>query len=278
MFLIILGVSLIVAVFAALVYFAAPGKLSPEAAVTAEIFRGLYCAHRGLYTQDEQVPENSVAAFTAAREGGYGVELDVQLSRDGEVIVFHDDDLKRVCGVDALINSKDLNELSTMSLMGTKECIPLLTEVLKLLDDTPIIVELKTAGKNNQKLCEKVLEILRLQGKNYCIESFDPRIVRWFRKNAPDILRGQLSRPPKNMEGISGVTSFLLGNLLTNFMARPHFIAYENEKHSLTVKLCCAMKPMKVTWTIAPADDIAKSEKENDTLIFEFFKPKPNFK
>ena len=270
-------VGLLVILTAALIFCIAPGKMSPEAKKTAKQFYGLNCAHRGLHTQDKQVPENSISAFKAAREGNYGVELDVQLSKDDRVVVFHDDDLKRVCGIDAKVNSKNLKELSTTKLLDTNECIPLLTDVLKVLDDTPVIVELKSAGPNNNKLCEETLKIMRDFGQNWCIESFDPRICAWFRKNASDVLRGQLSRPPKNMEGISSLTALFLGNLLTNFMSRPHFIAYENTPHPLTVKLCRVMKPMNVIWTVRPNHDIKKCEKENDTIIFEFYTPEPRF-
>jgi len=269
---------LLLVLTAALIYCIAPGKMSPEAKKTAQVFCGLNCAHRGLHTEDKQVPENSISAFIAAHEGNYGVELDVQLSKDGQVVIFHDDDLKRVCNIEARVNSKDWEELSKIKLLDTNECIPLLTDVLEVLGDTPVIVELKSAGPNNNKLCEETLKIMREQGQRWCIESFDPRICLWFHKNAPDVLRGQLSRPPKNMEGISSLTAVLLGNLLTNFISRPHFIAYENTRHPLTVKLCRAMKPMNVIWTVRPNHDIKKCEKENDTIIFEFYKPEPTYK
>jgi len=274
---ILIAIGIVVLLAVAIVFCIAPGKITPEAKKTAKIFYGLNCAHRGLHTKDLKVPENSIPAFKAAHAGNYGVELDVQLSKDGFVVVFHDDDLKRVCGIDARVNSMDWKELSGLQLLGTNENIPLLTDVLDILDDTPVIVELKSAGPDNSTLCEKTLEILRDKGKSWCIESFDPRIVAWFRKNALDVLRGQLSRQPKNMEGISYTAAVLLGNLLTNFMSRPHFIAYENTPIPLTVRLCRLMKPIKVVWTVRPHQDITKCEKENDTIIFEFYKPEPKY-
>jgi len=270
-------IGLVIFIAAVLLYCVAPGKMSKEAKKTAKIFKGLNCAHRGLHTDNQQIPENSIPAFAAAREGNYGIELDVQLSKDEQVVVFHDDDLKRVCGVDALVNSKDWEELSGLPLFNTQENMPLLSDVLETVGDTPLIIELKSAGANNSRLCEKTLEILRQKGQIWCIESFDPRIVAWFHDNAPDVLRGQLSRPPRNMEGISEMTAFLLGNLLTNFMARPHFIAYENKKHPITVKLCRAMKPMNAVWTVKPGQDIIKCEKKNDTIIFEYYRPEARF-
>jgi hypothetical protein len=79
------------------------------------------------------------------------------------------------------------------------------------------------------------------------------------------------------MIGISAVSKILLGNLLTNFMSRPHFIAYSNTPHPLTVKICLAMKPMKVVWTVLPTHNINKCKKLNDTIIFEYYKPTPRF-
>ena len=149
---ILLAIGLIILLLVAVTFCVAPGKISPEAKQIAKAFKGLNCAHRGLHAEDQAIPENSIPAFKAAREGGYGVELDVQLSKDGKVVVFHDNDLKRVCGINEWVNSKDWKELSALPLFNTQEHIPLFTDVLEVLDDTPVIVELKSAGPNNAKL------------------------------------------------------------------------------------------------------------------------------
>jgi len=273
--LLIIGTAIVLS--AALIYCIMPGKMPPEAKKTAELFYGRNCAHRGLYSEDQKIPENSLPAFAAARDKGYGVELDVHLSKDGEVVVFHDDDVQRACGVDKPINSLDWVELSLLPLFGTNEHIPLFTQALDTLADTPIIVEIKSAGKNNAELCKKTLEILRIKGSQFCIESFDPRVLSWFRKNAPYVLRGQLSAPPRKLDTVSKPTAFLLGNLLTNYMSRPHFIAYSTDTRPFTVRLCRAMKPMKVIWTVRPSHDIQRCERENDTVIFEYYMPLPRY-
>jgi len=262
---------------AALVYCVAPGRISPGAKKAAKVFYGLNCAHRGLHTKDQTVPENSIPAFAAARDAHYGVELDVQLSKDDKVVVFHDNDLIRVCGVDDAVINKEWNELSELKLFSTEERMPLLTEALETLGDTPVIVELKSAGPNNEKLCEETLKILRAQGQRWCIESFDPRIVAWFQKNAPDVLRGQLSCLPREFSGVSKATAFLLGNMLTNFISRPHFISYSVAGRPLTVRFCRLMQPMNVVWTTQPGHDIARCEKQNDTIIFEYYEPAPRY-
>ena len=269
---------LIFLVITLVIYCIAPGRISPEAKKMANIFHGINCAHRGLYSKDQKIPENSIPAFAAARSENYGVELDIQLSRDDRIVVFHDDTLTRACNNSAFLNSMDYEELSKLQLFDTDYFIPLFTDVLDILDDTPVIVELKAAGTNNIKLCEETLKLMREKGKNWCIESFDPHIVAWFRKNAPDVLRGQLSCLPREYGKISKLTAFVLGNLFMNFLSRPHFIAYNTSPHPLPVQLCRAMKPINVLWTVTPEDDISKFENENDVIIFEHYTPAPKYK
>lgn len=253
---------------AALTIFAvAPGK-APEG-VKAPFMRRNF-AHRGLHKLDKSVPENSLAAFRAAAEAGYGIELDVHITSDEQIVVFHDDELKRMCGVEGKLEEMSFEQLSGLRLAQTGERIPLLSEVLEVVDGrTPIIIELKT-GVNNELLCEKMLVLMDEYPGRTCIESFDPTIVGWFRRNAPDILRGQLACPPgKYGESTSKPLAFLLGNLLTNFIGRPHFVAYRIGEKPLTVRLCEAMGAMRVAWT----SHETYNQKNNDAVIFEYYRP-----
>jgi hypothetical protein len=109
---------------------------------------------------------------------------------------------------------------------------------------------------------------------SFCVESFDPRIVRWFRKNAPDILRGQLVAPVKSLEGETGrPQAFLISRVLTNFFSRPHFIAHMLGKKSLGVRLCEALGALRFAWTCRSSGDGAGS----DSIIFEDYLPPPQF-
>ena len=164
----------------------APGTSSRR---QREPFMGTNVAHRGLHSRDKSVPENSLEAFRLAAEAGYGIELDVQFSKDKQVVVFHDDTLDRVCGVHARVDELTYDELKELRLCGSDQIIPLFTEVLGVIRGrSPIICELKN-GRNNRELCEKTYEIISGYRGDICVESFNPMIVAWFRFHAKDLLR-----------------------------------------------------------------------------------------
>ena len=148
-------------------------------------------AHRGLW--NAQRPENSLSAFRSAVDAGYGIELDVHRTKDGVLVVHHDDNLKRVCGVDRRIAQSTLAEVRACHLSGTDEVVPTFDEVLTAVGGrVPLIVELKVE-QNVDSLCSAVRERMQHYNGLWCMESFDPRAVQWFRKNAPEIIRGQLA-------------------------------------------------------------------------------------
>ena len=251
----------------------APGPVQRK---TAAPFTGKNFAHRGLHNRARTVPENSLAAFAAAGEAGYGVELDVQLSKDGQVVVFHDNNLKRVCGVDKRVCELTYEELGELRLCQTQEKIPLFSEALKCIRGRgPVIVELKT-GKNNRELCKKTLSLINQYKGEVCVESFDPRIVMWFRFHAPRLLRGQLACPPEEYgpEDAARPLAFLMGNCLMNFLGRPQFIAYKIGRKPLTVRLAQRLGALRFCWTSREW----VYEKKNDSVIFEFYRPGRNFK
>ena len=239
-------------------------------------FLGRNFAHRGLHSEDQSVPENSLKAFELAAEAGYGMELDVQLSKDGYVVVFHDDTLDRACGVAARVDELDLDELKKLSLFGTAERIPLFSEVLELVGGrVPLIVELKN-GPRNEELCEKTWALLRTNPGAFCIESFNPFIVAWFRFHAPTVLRGQLAQLPEEYVrgGRKLSEGLVLGNTLLNVAARPHFIAYRIGGKTMAVRLAEALGAMSFGWT----SHSRESEKGRDAVIFEYYRPDIRYK
>ena len=241
-----------------------------------EHFLHLYFAHRGLHDLKSQIPENSLAAFRKAAEAGYGAELDVQLSKDGQVVVFHDDTLDRVCGVKGNVGDYDYAELKKMSLCETTERIPLFSEVLDIFRDKggPLIVELKT-GKRNSELCEKTMQHLKNFPGIFCIESFDPFIVNWFRKNAPEVFRGQLAEGPGGYpRSIPRFAAFLLSRCMLSFLNKPDFIAYEICKRPERIRKMQKKGILLFAWTSRTPD---KDEAENDAIIFENYRPPLSF-
>ncbi len=250
------------------VFVLAPGRAGRR---QKEPFRNRNFAHRGLHSRDRSVPENSLKAFDLAAEAGYGIELDVQLSKDGQVVVFHDDTLNRVCGIDARVDELNYSELRDLSLLDTEEKIPLFSDVLSVIRGRgPLIVELKN-GRNNKELCEKTCEMLRKYNGEVCIESFNPMIVAWFRFHAKEFLRGLLSAPEEEYEGqTSKFTAFLLSKGLINFICRPQFIAYKIGRRPASINLSLAFGAMNVGWT----SHETRNEKGRDAVIFEFYRPK----
>lgn len=240
-------------------------------------YRGVNFAHRGLHTRDRTVPENSLAAFRLAAEKGYGMELDIQLSKDGYVVVFHDDTLERVCGVEGKVSDYPYSELKTFRLCGTEETIPLFSEVLDTVNGRgPILCELKSCGKRSRELCEKAYGFISEYRGDLCVESFDPTILQWFRFYAPELFRGQLVAPFKDYANSSAgrFTAFLLSRGLINFVSRPNFIAYKAGYQPPTIRLAMLFGARKFLWT----SHEPRNEDGNDAVIFEYYKPKPRFK
>ena len=251
----------------------APGTSSRR---QREPFMGTNVAHRGLHSRDKSVPENSLEAFRLAADAGYGIELDVQFSKDKQVVVFHDDTLDRVCGVHARVDELTYDELKELRLCGSDQIIPLFTEVLGVIRGrSPIICELKN-GRNNRELCEKTYEIISGYRGDICVESFNPMIVAWFRFHAKDLLRGQLAQPTRfyDAETMSAPLAYALGHTLFNCLARPQFIAYRIGFRPLSVRMSELLGAMRVGWT----SHEPRNEAGRDTVIFEFYRPKVKFK
>ena len=244
-------------------------------------------AHRGLhnmnpYLEEEKnpyycnggsFPENSYSAIKRAVEHGYGIEFDVHLTKDGIPVVFHDDTLIRVCGVEGNLKDYTFEELQQFRLLGTDEKIPAFADILKIVDGkVPLIIEYKVEG-NAAKLCSTCNQMLANYKGLYCIESFHPLAVKWYRQNRPDIVRGQLSED--FMKTMPNPLYFLLANLLFNFLAKPDFIAY-NHKHAkaLSRLLCRKLyRCLSVAWTIRSQADLEQMKSHFDLFIFEDFIP-----
>lgn len=233
-------------------------------------------AHRGLHDKPT-IPENSMAAFEKAVLSGYGIELDVHLMRDGELAVIHDSSLKRTAGVDINIEDLTTNDLENYYLEGTTEQIPTLKQVLTLVDGkVPLIIELKSQN-NAKQLCSATVKVLESYSGQWCMESFDPRCVIWFKKNRPDVTRGQLSQNffKSKDSNLSLPLKLLLTLLSFNFLSRPDFVAF-CLSHKNTLSFILATKLWGIdgfAWTIRTKEALDLSKDYGFTPIFEDFVP-----
>ena len=206
-------------------------------------------AHRGYHCIEKGIPENSIPSFRAAISHGYGIELDVHLTSDGKLVVFHDDDLSRICGRPETIESLPLKELQSCRLQNTNETIPLFTDVLSLVGgQVPLLIELKIP-KSSLGICEKTWEILKNYNGPYMVQSFNT-----------------LDHLPEPW-----ILTFVVKHLLGNVLGRPDFISYKLAdlpmfevwflKHILHL-------PVAV-WTLRTPDALKKGKRHYDMQIFE---------
>lgn len=242
---------------------------------TDEIIKYRY-AHRGLFSHENGVPENSLKAFEKAIENGNGFELDVHLTEDKKLVVIHDSSMKRTAGVDINVSEVTYEEISAHGLEGTDEKVPLFDDVLKLNGGkVPMIIELKSDG-NAKELVTKVAETLENYSGIYCVESFAPDVVYALKKLAPDMMRGQLACDiRRENKKFSIVANFILKNLVTNFLTKPDFIAYcYDDREEFTFTLCRKLyKPTEISWTLKDAETLKKAEEAGACVIFDSFVP-----
>lgn len=230
-------------------------------------------AHRGLHDGNLKVVENSLKAFDEALERGYPVECDVRLTSDGEVVVFHDHTLTRLCKSDEIVEESTLSSLGKFRLLETDQKIPTLIELLDLLaEKVPLLLELKVP-KFNGELERKVKEILQARAyKNVAIQSFHPISMWWWKANAPEYLRGMISGDLRDVK-LSYWKRTMLENLMLSPIVKPDFYTYQGSELSRQV-LSLTDLPI-FAWT-------SRSQEEHDrylmngasNIIFEQYLPR----
>jgi len=240
-------------------------------------WRARLFAHRGLHDPSKGLVENTLPAFEAACRGGYGIELDIQFTRDMQVVVFHDDNLGRLAGDARNVCDATLAELRLLPLAGVDAArIPTLREVLDAVDGrVPLLIELKT-GRKNAALCQALMDHLKGYRGEYIVESFNPLIVRWFRRNAPGVVRGQLVCGRDGYRGAVGaVPALLMSSLLFNALARPDFIAYDvNAPRFFAPRLQRALfRTPLAAWTVRTPPLLRQVQARGEIAIFERIEP-----
>lgn len=230
-------------------------------------------AHRGLHDTAQNIPENSIQAFRRAVELGFGIELDVQLTADGEVVVFHDQNLRRVCGVDRNLSDCTWAELQSYGLSGTDARIPRFADVLAEIDGrVPLLVEVKYYARRTE-LCEKTAQLLAEYHGNVCMESFHPLIVAWWKRHVPQMARGILAENFAARHSLKFPAATIAGRLWFNPWIRPDFVAYRFADREMPPVQRFARRAPCFYWTIRNASDLDAAEAAGGTVIFEGFVP-----
>lgn len=226
-------------------------------------------AHRGLHGRG--IPENSLAAFEAACAAGYGIELDVQLSRDGVVMVFHDYTLTRMTGREQKLCELSCEELTAISLADSDQKIPTFAQVLELVDGrVPLLIELKGEDRDTS-LCQKVAMCLAGYTGAYCLESFNPLLIGEIEKFLPTVPRGLLYTNVCREKKKYSILNLALTAMALNVLARPDFIAYnQHDRNSLPVKIATRLyRTPKFVWTIKSAEAREEAHRLGECPIFE---------
>lgn len=223
-------------------------------------------AHRGYH--DKKYPENSISAFKKSIRYGYNIELDVHLTKDEKLVVFHDNNLKRMCKIDKCIEDLTYDELLKYNLLDTKYKIPLLSEVLSLINgQVGLLIETKVI-KFNGKLEEKLSDMLDNYNGDFAVQSFNPLTISWFKKNRKNYLRGILLSD-FNKHNISNLKKWILKTLILDIFLKVDFIGYDlRALPSKYIENKRKLKPV-FTWTIRTKQDYEKAVMYSDNIIAE---------
>ncbi|EMG38938.1 glycerophosphoryl diester phosphodiesterase [Desulfocurvibacter africanus PCS] len=234
-------------------------------------------AHRGLHDLRKGVPENSMAAFRLAVDSGYAIELDVRLLGDGNVVVFHDATLDRMTSRTGYVLALNSGQLSSLSLLGTQETPPLLSDLLNMVRGrVPLYVEIKN-GNRPGRLEQQVLSLLNQYftqyGGSFAVASFNPLVLAWFQRKAPHLLRVQIT-------GNSGLRGLWLPQRCAAInwpliaFGQPHALSVAlNALGGPIVGACrCQGKPV-LTWTVRTQNDLERAQRFADAYVFEGLRP-----
>lgn len=229
-------------------------------------------AHRGLWSP-QGPPENSLGAFQAACAAGYGIELDVQLSADGEAMVFHDDDLRRMTGAEGRLADRTAADLAELRLSGTDERIPTLAETLALVGRRAMVhVELKTPYGHVGPLEQRTHEILIDHAGPVSVIGFNPYSHAWFAERFPRVLRGLDSYSYARAPQMNEEQRRSFAALEHVSIARPHFLALGLDMLPSAEAARRRAEGMPiVAWTVKTPEQWEKVREDCDNLIFEGF-------
>lgn len=225
-------------------------------------------AHRGLHDRELGIPENSLPAFARAVEQGKAIELDLHATADNRLVVLHDFQLKRMTGVPGIVEEWTLEDLRKLRLQGTDTQIPTLDEVLELVNGrVPLLLEIKSERLGEVGRLEPVLmkRLASYQGE-FILEAFNPEVLVWLHRHAPQYIRGQLG----NLDDENRQFKFYSRHLMFNPLSRPDFIAFDIQKIDYKLRLACKKHGLPLLgWTIRTEAELKKADRLCDGVIYE---------
>ncbi len=230
-------------------------------------------AHRGLYRKDQTIPENSIAAFQQAIDHQFGIELDLQSTKDGVVMVFHDDSLKRLCGVDRMLEEINYDEVLSMRLSKTDQLIPRFSDVLcQVNGQVVLIIEIKTT-KRRKETVEQVMKLLKEYKGNFVLCSFDPLILKELKSHYPRVLRGQLTHYYMDDKSKPLWQRIMLQYCMFNFLTRPDFISIRYDQLNFSYRLSRILKTYGFGWPLSSQTQEDSLSDQFEVIIFEHYLP-----
>lgn len=227
-----------------------------------------HTAHRGYFSEDQSIPENSMAAFEKAVGRKMNIELDVRLDKEGELIVFHDLTLDRMCDVIGQVESIDHAHMQQWYLKDSKEKIPTLKQVLDFVDgQVGLIIEIKPT-KQIERVCTNVCALLDQYPGKFAVCSFHPMIVYYFKKHRPQYIRGQIIEPFFGKNDVSLFNKFFLTINGYNFMTQCNFVSY---KYNLApyFRWMRFLSGFMIVWAIKDEQWLKRHETKYDGIIVE---------
>jgi glycerophosphoryl diester phosphodiesterase len=236
-------------------------------------------AHRGLHDKAKGVIENTVSAARAAVEAGYAIECDVQLTADGEAVVFHDFTLDRLTAAKGRLDAMTAAALGAVAMRGTADRITSLGDWLGLIAGRkPAVIEIKSGFQGDLRLVRRVVEVVKSYAGPFALKSFDPLVVKALREIAPQIPRGIIAMNDYEYEdyaGLSATEKHALANLLHFSQTKPDFLSWRvRDLPSAAPYLCRAELGLPVmTWTVRSPQDRELARAHADQMVFEGFRP-----
>lgn len=225
-------------------------------------------AHRGLH--GGKIVENSRAAFEAAIRAGHGIETDVQVSKDGIAMAFHDYELDRLTKKSGPVIEKTAKKLKRTKLTGTDETIPTLKQALKFVGGrTPVLIEIKAKNRKVKRLCKSVAEALDGYAGEAAVMSFNPEAIAWFAARHPGIVRGLVVTEHDEVTAIDRIKGAAQRSLSV-FRASPDFLAYDIRDLPSAFAASLRVKGLPVlTWTVRSGGERACAADHADQIIYE---------